>query len=129
MRSPLTVVVAAALATVTTLGATAFARPGDDHPDVPEDRTQPGDDISIEELRLPEVKPREIKRKPETSEARIPVPPVGSPAEAGRGEPSPAPEESAQPPEAVHDCRLVEGRRICDTFGETDEGPGTTEPR
>ena len=27
--------------------------------------------------------------------------------------------------EPVYDCREVNGEEVCDTFGESDEGPGT----
>ena len=59
---------------------------------------------------------------------------VPDPAPAPATEPEPEPEPAAgtvgTPAEgadgAVYDCREIDGREVCDTFGESDEGPGTT---
>lgn len=60
-------------------------------------------------------------------EADVPDP---APAPATEPEPEPAagtvgtPAEGADGP--VYDCREIDGSQVCDTFGESDEGPGTT---
>ena len=53
------------------------------------------------------------------------TPPAEAPPAPPSSTPSAVDGNPADRNEPVHDCREVAGDEVCDTYGETDEGPGT----
>jgi hypothetical protein len=116
MRSPKLFVPALALTALVALGGTALAA---------NDTAAPSEDrVAAEPAPATSALAREYEGPGTDTAPREYEGPGTDTAPTAReiAEPYEGPGTTAGP---VHTCLLLDGREVCDTFGETDEGPGT----